>query len=246
MEFTPLTIAILMLAFWWSGFVRAGLGFGGAGLMYPVAFLVVDSVIFIVPIVGVHLIVFTSYTLLKGDYKKIDWVTTRRLLLIILPAKIAGVFGLLQLPDLWLLMSVYIIIIFYSLGYIFDFKSNKPKKWLNIPSLLFGGYVSGLTLSGAPIIAAVAMQYLKKEQARASLYVIWIVAVTIKLSTLMYYNIDMQWQHQLWLFPVALVGTIMGNRMHDRLQQLNSRVFYRWMGIALLTLSLIGLSKHIF
>lgn len=244
MEFTPLTIGVLLIAFWWSGFVRAGLGFGGAGLMYPIAFLVVDSVIFIVPIVGMHLLFFTTLTLAQGGYKKVDWRTTGKLLLILLPAKIAGVFGLLQLPEFWLLMSVYVIIIIYSLGYIFKIKSPKPNPWFNVPTLLFGGYVSGLSLSGAPIIAAVALQYLKKHQARESMFVVWIVAVSIKLSTLVYFGIDMQWQHQLWLFPIALVGHIMGSKMHTKLQAMQNDSFYRWMGIALLILSVTGLVRH--
>ena len=243
MEFTPVSVIILLIAFWWSGFVRAGLGFGGAGLMYPVAFLVVDSVLFIVPIVGVHLLFFTTITLAKGGWKKVDWTTTGKILLIVLPTKIMGVFGLLQLPDFILLMSVYAILIIYSLGYIFNIKS-KPKPWLNIPTLLFGGYVSGLSLSGAPLIAAVALKYLDKQKARESMYVLWLILVFIKLGTLMAYDVDMQWQHHLWLLPAAIIGTLMGNRMHEKLQQVNNEKFYRWMGIALLSLSLTGLARH--
>lgn len=249
MEFTTLNIAILLIAFWWSGFVRAGLGFGGAGLMYPIAFLAVDSVLFIVPIIGTQLLFFAGITLAMGEYKKIDWRTVGWMLLVLLPPTLAGVFGLLELPQFWVLMSVYVIIILYSLHYIFGNHENntqkKPNTWLNFPSLLFGGYVSGLTLSGAPVIAAVALQYLKKEQARASLYVIWIVAVTIKLSTLQAFDVDMQFRHQLWLLPIAAIGHFMGLRMHDKLIEMKSQKFYRLMGLALLTLSIIGLARHI-
>ena len=244
MEFTLVTIIVLMVAFWWSGFVRAGLGFGGAGLMFPIAFLVIDSVIFIVPIVGVHLLFFSSLTLARGGYKKVDWATSMKLLLMILPTTIIGVFGLLQMPDFVLLMSVYAILIIYSLGYIFNFKS-KPSPWLNVPILLFGGYVSGLSLSGAPLIAAVALQYLKKEQARESMYVLWIVLVFIKLSTLIFYDVDMQWEHHLWLLPMAIIGTYMGSRVHEKLQAMQGEQFYRWMGIALLLLSVTGLIRHL-
>lgn len=249
MEFTTLNICILLIAFWWAGFVRAGLGFGGAGLMYPIAFLAVDSVLFIVPIIGTQLLFFAGITLAMGEYKKIDWHTVAWILIVLLPPTLAGVFGLLQLPEFWVLMSVYIIIILYSLNYIFGKHQNntnqKPNTWLNIPILLFGGYVSGLTLSGAPVIAAVALQYLKKEHARASLYVIWIVAVSIKLSTLSAFNVDMQLRHQVWLLPIATVGHLMGLKVHDKLIEMKSPKFYRWMGIALLTLSIIGLTRHI-
>ncbi len=249
MEFTTLNIIILLIAFWWAGFIRAGLGFGGAGLMYPIAFLAVDSVLFIVPIVGIQLLFFAGITLAMGEYKKIDWKVVRWVLAIIMIPKLIGVFGLLQLPEFWVLMSVYVIIIIYSLTYIFgnhgQTEKKKPNKFLNGISLIFGGYVSGLTLSGAPIIAAAAIQYLKKEQVRASLYVIWIIAVTIKLSTLAAFNVDMQLEHQLWLLPIAAVGHVMGLRLHDKLISMKSQKFYRWMGIVLLTLSIIGLLKNI-
>ena len=242
-EFSPITIIVLMIAFWWSGFVRAGLGFGGAGLMYPVAFLVIDSVIFIVPIVGVHLLLFSGLSLARGGYKKVDWQTVSKLLLIILLPTLVGVFGLLQMPDFILLMTVYAILIVYSLSYIFNFKS-KPSPWLNVPILLLGGYVSGLSLSGAPLIAAVALQYLKKEQARESMYVLWFVLVTIKLVTLIAYDVDMNWEHHIWLLPMAIIGTIMGSRMHKKIQTMQNEQFYRWMGFALLALSLTGLIRH--
>jgi len=245
MEFTTFSIAILIIAFWWSAFVRAGLGFGGAGLMYPIAFLVVDSVIFIVPIVGLHLLIFSGYTLARGGYKKVEWPVTLKLIAIILPAKIVGVFGLLQMPDFWLLMSVYIFLIIYSLGYIFKFEKVKPSPWLNVPILLLGGYVSGLTLAGAPIIAAVALQYLSKENARESMYVLWIVLVSIKMMTLVAFDIDMQLQHQLWLLPIACVGHYMGTKMYAKLQSMQTDDFYKWMGWALLILSITGMARHL-
>ena len=245
MDFTTLSIIVLVIAFWWSGFVRAGFGFGGAGLMYPIAFLVVDSVLFIVPIVGFHLLFFSGITLAMGGYKTIDWKTTLILLLLILPTTLMGIFGLLELPEFWVLISVYAILIVYYLGYIFNFKSAKPNPWLNVPALIIGGYVSGLSLSGAPIIAAVALQYLKKGQARSSMYVLWFILVTIKMMTLYAYDVDMQLQHQLWLLPVATIGHLMGLRLHDYLLQVQNQKFYRWMGIVLLSLSIIGLARHV-
>lgn len=244
MEFTILSVCVLIIAFLWSGFVRAGFGFGGAGLMYPIAFLVVDSVLFIVPIVGFQLLVFSGVTLAMGGYKTVDWKTTAILLLVIMPPTLLGVFGLLELPEFWVLMGVYAILIIYSLGYIFNIKSAKPNPWLNAPALLIGGYVSGLSLSGAPIIAAVALQYLKKEQARASMYVVWFVLVVVKMATLYAYDVDLQLQHQLWLLPIAAVGHVMGLRLHDYLLTVQNQNFYRWMGIALLSLSIIGLARH--
>lgn len=244
MDYSVFSISVLLIAFIWSGFVRAGLGFGGAGLMYPIAFLAIDSVIYIVPIVGVQLLFFSSITLALGGYKQIDWKTTGILILVMLPTYLIGVFGLLQMSAFWLLMIVYGVLMLYSLGYILSY-SVKPKLWLNGPVLLFGSYISGLSLSGAPVVAAVAMQYLTKEQARASMFVIWIFMVVIKLATLHSFDVDLQLQDQLWLFPAAAIGHLIGLKFHDRLLELQDEGFYRWMGVGLLAISLIGLVRHI-
>ena len=74
---------------------------------------------------------------------------------------------------------------------------------------------------------------------------IWILTVIIKLATLYSFDVDLQLRHQFWLLPMAFVGHLMGMRLHDRLLELQNFVFYRWMGIGLLSLSLIGLSRHL-
>lgn len=244
MEFTAYGIVILAIAFWWSGFVRAGLGFGGAGLMYPVALLAVDSVVFLVPIVCIQLVVFSGATLVR-DYRHIRWRVAGGLFGATLPAILVGVFGLINLPQLMVLLILYFIMVAYALSYIFNFRVRNPKKWMELLSLLIGGYASGMALAGAPIIAAVGIRYLEKEQVRATLFVVWILTVIIKLTTLYSYDVDLQLRHQLWLLPMAFVGHLMGMRLHDRLLELQNFVFYRWMGIGLLSLSLIGISRHV-
>lgn len=243
MEFSLFSIAILILAFWWSGFVRAGLGFGGAGLMYPIALLAVDSVIFLVPLICVQLLFFSSLTLVK-DRHQINWRVAAGLLAAIMPTFMIGVFGLINLPEKTVLFVVYFVIIGYSLNYIFATGPSKPRRWVEIPSLLLGGYVSGLSLSGAPIIAAVGIKYLQKQQIRPTLFVLWAVLCSAKLGTFYAYDISWQLIHQLWLLPCALVGHLMGLKLHDRLLTLQTRGFYRIMGLALLALCLISMAKQ--
>ncbi len=245
MEFTLYSIIVLAIAFWWSGLVRAGLGFGGAGLMYPVALLAVDSVVFLVPIICVQLMIFSSATLIQ-DHGKINWRVLGLLMAIILPTFMLGVFGLINFPEWFLLAVVYLVIISYSLFYIFNFHTSAHQNWwVDLPILLFGGYVSGLSLAGAPIIAAVSLRLLDRHQLRATLFVLWFICCAIKLATLAYYEIDLQLRHQLWLLPCALVGHLMGLRLHRRILALQSPVFYRWMGLVLLGLSLVSLAYQL-
>ncbi len=243
MEFTPLVVVVLILAFWWSGFVRAGLGFGGAGLMYPVALLVIDQVVFLVPIICVQLMLFSGVTLIR-DHPRINWRLLGLLFLVLIPPFMVGVFDLISLADEVMLGIVYAVVISYSLGYIFNLNLGRAAKWLDFPVLLVGGYVSGLSLAGAPLIAAVAIRHLPRHQMRASLFVLWWVLCAVKLSTLYAYDVDLQLRHQLWLLPSALIGHLMGMKLHDKLLQMQTPNFFRWMGLALLCLSLAGILRQ--
>ena len=66
MSLTPLEIVIIGLIFTWIGFVRTGLGFGGAVLGLPILMLVGGSPIDWLPIIGIHLLFFSSITLLNS------------------------------------------------------------------------------------------------------------------------------------------------------------------------------------
>ena len=58
--------------FVWSGFVRAGLGFGGAVLALPLLLMVDNAPLFWLPILSVHLLVFTAITL-RSRLGAVDW-----------------------------------------------------------------------------------------------------------------------------------------------------------------------------
>ncbi|HEB77438.1 MAG TPA: sulfite exporter TauE/SafE family protein, partial [Methylothermaceae bacterium] len=62
MDFTAGQWAAILLIFLWSGFVRTGIGFGGAALGLPLLLLVEDEPLLWLPIIGIHLLVFTSLT----------------------------------------------------------------------------------------------------------------------------------------------------------------------------------------
>ena len=51
--------ALIGLVFIWSGFVRSGLGFGGAVLSLPFLLLIDNNPLVYLPIISVHLLVFS-------------------------------------------------------------------------------------------------------------------------------------------------------------------------------------------
>ena len=62
MSFTFLELSLVALVFTWIGFIRAGLGFGGAVLGLPILMLIGGSPIDWLPIIGIHLLFFSSIT----------------------------------------------------------------------------------------------------------------------------------------------------------------------------------------
>ncbi|MFN4987568.1 MAG: hypothetical protein ACK5FO_04780, partial [Burkholderiales bacterium] len=63
-------IVLIGLVFVWSGFVRSGLGFGGAVLALPFLLLIVNDPLIFLPIIAVHLLIFSGWIALKAHYRK--------------------------------------------------------------------------------------------------------------------------------------------------------------------------------
>ena len=64
MTFTSLELVLIAFIFTWIGFVRTGLGFGGAILGLPILMLIGGSPIDWLPIIGIHLLFFFIYQLI--------------------------------------------------------------------------------------------------------------------------------------------------------------------------------------
>lgn len=239
---------LIGLIFIWSGFVRSGLGFGGAVLSLPFLLLVHNDALVFLPLIAVHLLVFSSITVIannrgRGAEGTVDWRYLRYLLAVMIAPKLIGVLGLITLPAKLLSGVIFTIVSVYSLSYIFNrpFKSNN--RLVDTLFLLLGGYISGTSLIGAPLIIAVAAQHLAKAQLRDTLFVLWFVLVTIKLAAFVYFDVDLQLIHHLWLLPCAAIGHVIGLRFHDRMLQADTPVFFRVLGVALLAVSCVGLAR---
>lgn len=105
MEFSIIEWGLIALIFVWIGFVRTGLGFGGAALGLPFMLMIEENLLYWLPIIGIHLLFFSSLTLSKA-LKQVDWGYLKRSLGWILPPTLLGVFGLVSLPISWLVVFV--------------------------------------------------------------------------------------------------------------------------------------------
>ncbi|MCP4234293.1 MAG: sulfite exporter TauE/SafE family protein, partial [Aestuariibacter sp.] len=130
---------LTVLIFIWSGFVRSGLGFGGAALSLPLLLLISDRPLFWLPIIGLHLMFFSALTL-RNRFSHVDWAVLRSTSGFIFPAKLAGVFGLLSLPNQWLVIIIYSITLFYALLWMIDLRIQSDKGWTDKLLLVMGGY----------------------------------------------------------------------------------------------------------
>jgi uncharacterized membrane protein YfcA len=242
---------LIGLIFIWSGFVRSGLGFGGAVLSLPFLLLVHNQPLVFLPLISVQLLFFSSITLLLNNRKStaaqrthkstVDWPYLRYMLAVMIVPKLLGVFGLITMPANILSIIIFVVVSVYAITYITNkpFKSNS--KFIDALFLMAGGYISGTSLIGAPLIIAVAAQHVARERLRDTLFALWFILVSIKLAAFIYAGVSLQLIHHLWLLPCAAIGHFIGLRFHERMLKAETPMFFRVMGIALLLISALGL-----
>ncbi|MDB9950852.1 sulfite exporter TauE/SafE family protein [Candidatus Thioglobus sp.] len=243
MIFSPLELLMIAIIFTWIGFVRTGLGFGGAVLGLPILMLIGGSPIDWLPIIGIHLLFFSSITL-SNSLRQVDWQYLKKSLPWILPAKIIGVIGLLSLPPNVMTVIVYLITILYSLTWINNSQIISKKTWVNNLLLFFGGYLSGTSLMGGVLLVAVYMNHIDLKKLRNTLFVLWFFLVSIKMVAFMAVGVYIDWRFSLMLIPVAALGHFIGLRMHERMIKSDAK-FKRWMGSVLIIVCMVGLLKVI-
>jgi uncharacterized protein YqhQ len=173
----------------------------------------------------------------------VAWGYLWKAFVIMLIPKLAGVFGLITLPAYIMSTIIFCIICVYSLSYILNRPFSSKNKIIDALFLMLGGYISGTSLIGAPVIVAVFSKYVSRHQLRDTLFVLWFVLVTIKMASFIYFDVDLQLIHHLWLLPCAAIGHYIGLKLHDYLLSTDSIKFYRILGFALLLTSFIGLYK---
>ena len=230
---------LALMMFTWSGFVRTGLGFGGAALGLPFMLLLKPDPLFWLPIIGTHLLFFTFITVIRR-MSNVDWDYLWRSMKIMIIPKLIGVIGLVILPTQYLVIIVYTIILAFAISNIFNYHLNGRGKWAERFFLILGGYASGTSLVGAPLIVAAYSQHVAIKQLRDTLFVLWFVLVCIKMTALVVLDVPLQWGLSLLLLPVAGVGHLLGLRAHRWLLSGDDVQFRRYMGFGLAAISLIG------
>jgi uncharacterized membrane protein YfcA len=239
LDLSPIQILLVALLFIWAGFVRSGLGFGGAALGLPLMLLIDPDPLTWLPIIGTHLLFFSSLTL-RTRMNNVDWEYLKQSSIYIVPAALVGVVGLISLPTQWLLVFIYSITLFYALIWLMNWAIESHNPIMDRFLLSIGGYVAGTSLTGAPLMVSVFMRNVSQQQLRNTLFVLWFALVTIKMSAFAALGIELHTLTALLLIPVAAIGHVAGLKTHEIILQ-NDRIFKRWVGGGLLLVSLLGL-----
>lgn len=239
MNFDPAHFLLVALLFVWTGFVRTGLGFGGAALGLPLLLFVEPQPLLWLPIIGTHLLLFSGFTL-RTRLHNVDWRYLGHSSVYIVPAAILGVFGLVKLPTVWLNIAIYSITLFYGLIWLLNRAIHSRSKWVDRILLILGGYIAGTSLTGAPLMVAVYMRNVEKAMLRDTLFVLWFVLVSIKMATFIALSVDLHLLAALSLLPTAAVGHYLGLRAHEAITR-NDILFKRWVGGGLVIVSALGL-----
>jgi uncharacterized protein len=241
-DLSAVQTCLLMLVFAWSGFVRAGLGFGGTALALPLALIVVESAQVVVPLFLVQLFVLSGVHTWRHR-GNIDWRSVGYLTALLVMPVLAGVYTLIKLPHHGFMTLVYLCVLGVAMQYIVPFEFTSTRKAVDLVLLLVGGYVLGSTTAGGPPIVAVSMRYVARDKVRDTLLGLWLLVSAMNLVVLSQADVDLQWRSQLWLLPATVVGHCMGDRCHRQLLTMQTTGFYRVVGAALLIVTVIGLIK---
>ena len=239
LSFSAAEIFLIGLIFTWTGFVRSGLGFGGAALGLPLMLFIQDQPIFWLPIIGSHLLFFSALTL-RTRLHSVNWAYLRRSAAYIIPAALIGVFGLINLPNLWLVVFIYIVTLSYACMWLLNYSIRSNKDWLDKVLLILGGYIAGTSLTGAPLMVAVYIRHVELQHLRNTLFVLWFILVSIKMSTFAALDVPLNLDTALMLLPVAAIGHYLGLKTHELILQ-NDQAFKRMIGGSLIVVSSLGL-----
>ncbi len=238
-DFSLSQMVLTALLFMWAGFVRSGLGFGGAALGLPLMLFIVDQPVFWLPVIGFHLLFFSTITL-RSRLNNVDWNYLKHSIIYIIPPALIGVFGLLNLPNRWLLFFIYGITLFYAFMWLLNKNIHSENNWFDRALLVLGGYVAGTSLTGAPLMVAVYTRHVSARQLRDTLFVLWFVLVSIKMSTFAALGVELNAVLALLLLPVAAIGHIAGLKAHHYIVR-NDVLFKRLIGGVLIIISTLGL-----
>jgi len=198
-----------------------------------------DPLIFL-PAICFQLLFFSLLTVVTR-MSNVDWGFLVKIIGALSIPFAVGLVGLLKLPGPLLSSIVYISTLIYGIGYILNYVFTSNSRVTDLFFLCFGGYVSGVSLIGAPLIVAVGGRNLHRDKMRDTFFVLWILLTILKISTFTAADVNLQWRLTLLSFPLAGIGHYLGLQAHKKIVKGDKKQFERFIGIGLFVVSILGL-----
>lgn len=218
---------------------RAGIWWRGAGTAIIVIYY--RSANYLVTYNRHALVIFSGLTL-RTRLNNVDWHYLRKSAVYIIPAAIVGVLGLLNLPNTWLVIFVYSVTLFYAITWVLNWVISSHNDWADKLLLILGGYVAGTSLTGAPLMVAVFMRHIRRDQLRNTLFVLWFILVSIKMTAFATLGVSLYFLTAVVLVPIAAIGHYLGLRSHDKILE-NDQLFKRVIGGVLIIICIAGMAR---
>jgi uncharacterized protein len=226
---TVSSIVIALMVLFLAALTKSTLGFGDALVAMPLLTLTLD-VQTAASVVGLLGACVSLLMLIKG-WRQVDLRTTWRLTLAALISIPFGVWGLTQLPEVWMKTALGVLLILVGL-----YNLTHPKiRPLQEDYWAYGfGFVAGLlggayTISGPPVIIYGTTKGWSPEQFRATLQSFFLpVSLMIVLSQARegFWTADVLRLFVLSI-PVMVIGFLGGNALNQRLNVENfERIVY--------------------
>lgn len=236
----PWQLLAIGLCFLWSGFVRSGLGFGGAALTLPLLLMIENDPLFFLPAICWQLLIFSLLTI-STRWRHINWTYLRHLCLILFVPYVGGLIGLLKLSGSVVSTFVYTVTLIYGCMFMLNRAMQSRSRWMDALCIVGGGYASGVSLVGAPLIVAYSTRRLTPGELRDTLFAMWLLFVFGKLSAFSVADVNLQWQLTLITLPLVTFGHCLGLWVHQRLVSCNLKHFHQVIGFGLVAVSILGL-----
>jgi len=96
--------------------------------------------------------------------------------------------------------------LFYGLFWLLNRGIESHHVWADRGLLILGGYIAGISLSGAPLMVAVYMRNVSKYQLRDTLFVLWFILVSLKMTTFIALSVDLHFLAALTLYRLPPLG----------------------------------------
>lgn len=217
--------------------VEAMTGFGSIVIALTIAALFMDVQQAMILLVPLNLLM-TSVMV----YKLRSHIQVGLLAKQILPPMFIGtLIGLALTPLLPALLTKFlfaILIVWFAARAVLNSSSPVMAKHAQTGVISVAGITHGLFASGGPLLVySLARSGLDKSQFRATLLTIWLILNSL-LSVWFLYSgqFNNQWHDLLLLAPCVLVGAVVGNYFHHKI---NQALFLRLVFITLLILGLL-------